>query len=91
VTDDVGKPKNKFGGSLKARSNKAAREYGKREAREMRGVEVGRMGRKEKREDARLWKRGLWSEEAFGGGRGDAGVKEYDVGLGEDGEFKVVH
>jgi len=76
---------------LKARSNKAAREYGKREAREMRGVEVGRLGRKEKREDARLRKRGLWSEEALGDGRGDGGVKEYDVELGEDGEFKVVH
>jgi len=57
----------------------------------MRGVEVGRLGRKEKREDARLRKRGLWSEEALGDGRGDGGVKEYDVELGEDGEFKVVH
>ncbi|GAA5962510.1 hypothetical protein JCM3765_003711 [Sporobolomyces pararoseus] len=88
VTDDVGKPKNKFGGSFKGRSNKAAREQGKREARGMREVETGRKGRRDRREDARLKTQGLW-DDAFGGGGG--GVKEYNVELGDDGEFKVVH
>lgn len=90
MTDDVGKPKNKFGGSFKGRSNKAAREQGKREARGMREVETGRKGRRDRREDARLKKKGLW-DDAFGGGGGSGGVKEYNVELGDDGEFKVVH
>jgi ribosomal protein RSM22 (predicted rRNA methylase) len=86
VTDDLGKPKNKFGGSFKGRSNKAAREFGKREARGMREVEVGRKGRRDRREDAKLRKEGF-----FGGGGGSGGVQEYEVELGEDGKFKVVH
>ncbi|GAA6004821.1 hypothetical protein JCM11491_002245 [Sporobolomyces phaffii] len=93
ATDDAGKPKNKFGGSFKGRSNKAAREYGKREARELRDVEAGRVRRRDKREDARLKKTGLW-DDAFGSGGGaggGGGVKEYNVELGDDGEFKVVH
>ncbi|GAA5892924.1 tRNA methyltransferase RSM22 [Sporobolomyces salmoneus] len=89
VTDDIGKPKNKFGGSFKGRSNKAAREHGKREARGMREVETGRKGRRDRREDARLRKTGLWDDHKSSAS--DGGVKEYNVELGDDGEFKVVH
>ncbi|GAA5927550.1 tRNA methyltransferase RSM22 [Sporobolomyces koalae] len=94
LTNDVGKPKNKFGGSFKGRSNKAAREFGKREARGLREIETGRVGRRDKREDARLKRTGLW-DDAFGGrdggSEGSDGVKDYTVELGEDGKFKVVH
>ncbi|GAA6063952.1 hypothetical protein JCM10212_004907 [Sporobolomyces blumeae] len=87
VEDEVGKPRNKFGGSVKARSTKAQREGGKREARELRDVEVGRVRRRDKREDARLSKTGL-SGRALGGASGD-GVTEFEVCLGDDGEFHV--
>jgi hypothetical protein len=58
----------------------------------MREVETGRKGRRDRREDARLKKTGLW-DDAFGDGGdgGSGGVREYNVELGDDGKFKVVH
>ncbi|GAA5925483.1 hypothetical protein JCM1841_004871 [Sporobolomyces salmonicolor] len=82
MDDATGKPKNKFGGNVKARTNKAEREIGKRQARVLR--EEARLARSERRRETKEKK-----------GRGEAGqdgdgIAEYEMELGPDGQFRVV-